>query len=384
MYRLTAMIAFVFLCTSSPSMASLIAATASPKHTSVNLGEGRTIKIRWVISTDSAHKEGAYSAQAELIDSVTGSIIKSITSPLDTQEGAGPLHFEETLTITADEIKKWRDLGYRELFLKRVFSTTTEPPSSSETKVSISIDPSNTTPNWVLHDLQLTFKPQRFNPMIRQNTPLHVQASVGYSGQGKLKGRWLIAKVGPESNAIVYSQLAQTQRLLNKTEETFILSPKLPTQNRGKYIVRFCITEDNVSHSIEQASIDKLCPKPQFNTALEYEIIASNHKIEDIPQEAKILSENTEFTWKPVKNTVVYELQIHKASREETITSPIFHNRLLIPGSTLTTQLSTEIISTLIPGQHYTWCVTAYDQHGELIQQSVPIPFVYKLKGQKK
>lgn len=384
MIRLTALVAFGFLCLSTPVMASLIAATASPKHTKVNPGEGRTIKIRWVISTDSAHKEGAYSAQAELTDSITGSVIKTITSPLDKQEGAGPLHFEETLTITADEIRKWRDLGYRELTLKRIFSTTTESPSNAETKISISIDPANATPSWVLHDLQLQFKPQRFKPVIRQNATLHVQARIGYSGQGKLQGRWLVAKINDNTDTLTYQQLAQTQRLLSKSKEMFILSPKLPTQQKGKYIARFCVIADSVSTGGEQAAIDTLCPKPEFIASLEYEVTPEHiETTTSEPQEPATLSEDMRISWKAVQHAVVYELRIYQTAITETATSSKFHNRMLISGHQTGTQLSSDIIATLSPGTQYNWSIAAYDQHGELIQQSAPVPFLYSSKQAK-
>ena len=83
------------LTLSSAAKAALIGASSAPKLARVPVEEGRTLQIRWIISTTSAHSTGAFSAQGVLKDAATSTVLKTQTTPFNQTEGAGPLHFED-------------------------------------------------------------------------------------------------------------------------------------------------------------------------------------------------------------------------------------------------------------------------------------------------
>jgi len=360
------------------SQAALIGATSAPKQARVPVEEGRTLQIHWVISTTSAHSTGAFSAQGTLKDAATSTVLKTLTTPFNKTEGAGPLYFDEPLTITAEEATEWLKLGYRQLEYTRQFSTGSERPTTSEAKVIIKLGNKNANASFsgletalAIHNLQLSYKPQRFRSQINAGLPLQAQLSVAYSGNGELKGSWQLAALDESNGKLQFKELAQVSKILRSGGRDWLLSPQLPTVTAGRYTLRFCQLQ-----TLNATSSENLCPNPQQSASIEYQVITEEASA---PPEAApaTLTATTQLNWKATEGAVVYELTLTQHSGQASITSAEYIGRLLIPGQTHRTTLSPQLLDRLLPGNSYEWQVKALDKHGDLIHQTPPARFVF-------
>ncbi|MEC8811595.1 MAG: hypothetical protein VXY23_09795 [Pseudomonadota bacterium] len=367
------------LTLSSAAKAALIGASSAPKLARVPVEEGRTLQIRWIISTTSAHSTGAFSAQGVLKDAATSTVLKTQTTPFNQTEGAGPLHFEEPLTITADEAKTWLELGYRTLEYNRQFSTGSERPSTVDARVSIRLsaqDSALATPHMnaplAVHNQELSFKPQRFRSQVSQGLPLQAQLTVTYSGQGQLKGSWQLATVNPDSGQLVYRELAQVSKDLQQGMKDWLLSPQLETSKPGLHVLRFCALE-----TLDKSeTAGNLCPNPQLSTTLQYEVI-ENQQNTPPPSTPATLSAGTQLSWPATADTIIYELVLRQENGKESLTSGDYVGRLLIAAPNTATALSPQLLDELKPGATYQWQVSALDRHGDLIRQTAPARFIF-------
>lgn len=367
----------------TPSMADLIGATSSPKRAEVTIEDGKSVQIRWVISTDPAHESGAFSPQGTLRDTATDTVLKTVNNPFDLNKGAGPIFFEESLTLTSEEAKKWYDMGHRKLEFERVFTTGSDLPSTSEAAVDITLTSKEEVAtkqleqeSLVAHSLQLTFKPLRFRQQVAQGLPLQAQLFVRFSGRGTLAGRWQLALVEPQG-ALTYKTLATVNKQISESSD-FLLSPKLPTQTLGRHLLRFCIDSPSAT-AMAMTGAETACPNPQLSSTLQYDVVENLVKDGDeaSPDEPANLTTNTQLRWPRVADTRVYELQIHQSTGSEKLASSDFVGRLLLSPDTNSTQLSADLINHLNPGATYTWQVNALDQHGDLILQTAPKEFIF-------
>lgn len=366
---------------SGPSWAVLMGATSAPKQAKVSVDDGRTIHIRWTISSSPAHSSGVYSAQATLKDSATDTVLKTIENPLNLAEGAGPFQFEETLTLSPDEVKQWYDLGYQKLVLKRAFTTDGNNSTSSEASLWLSVvnkqsngsvAPSN---NLVIHSVGLRFKPQRFKRQVIRNVPLQAQLEVLYSGQGKLNALWQIAELGNDDIPVAYKTLAQANKTLKHQQQGFLISPKLPTAKVGRYVLRLCANDHNlVTNSI--AATQNQCANPELSSNLQYEVVTANTEADENP-DIQTLAANAIFNWQPVEGVVVYELQLQQSNGKSTLESGQYLARMLLAYDKTSAPLTNDIVELMHPGTQYQWQVSALNQHGELIQQTAPLFFVF-------
>ncbi|MAR90415.1 MAG: hypothetical protein SV765_19075 [Pseudomonadota bacterium] len=363
-----------------PAQGALIGATSDPKVARVPVKEGRTLQIRWVISTTSAHDTGAFSAQGVLKDAATSTVLKTHATPFNKTEGAGPLRFEESLTITPEEAGEWLQLGYRELHYSRQFSTGSERPTTSQARVTILLQGEDTAEGgngsaipFALHHLELGFKPQRFRSQVARGLPLQAQLSVAYAGEGSLEGSWQLGSLDPESGQMRYRELAQVKKELKAGGRDWLLSPQLPTDTLGRHILRFCSL---TSLETSPVAMESLCNDPATSASLPYEVVESQPQPE--PESAPAtLTGDTRLSWPATPETVVYELVLHEHSGKEAVTSSQFVGRLLIPAQQQSTTLSPQLMERLKPGSHYQWQVQALDRHGELIRATAPASFVF-------
>lgn len=375
-------LSLVLLVTGNSGVAALIGASSSPKRAEVTAEEGRTLQVRWVISTDSAHENGAYSATGTLRDITTDTVLKTIDTPFNRKEGAGPIFFEETLTLSQEDARKWYDLGHHKLEYKRTFSTGTDGPTTTSAAVEILLASKNELATarpeqqeLVAHSLQLSFKPQRFRQQVAQGLPLQAQLFVRFTGRGSLEGRWQLALVEPQG-ALTYKTLASVKKQISDSSE-FLLSPKLPTQTLGRHLLRFCI-DSPTTPTLAPAS-ETSCPNPQLSSTLQYDVVESGLAQSQETQATEPFKLNAEsrLSWPAIRDTRVYELQIYKQNGKDMVSSSNFVGRLLLPSNTTATNLSPEMINHLTPGTEYTWQINALDQHGDLILQTAPRPFVF-------
>jgi len=364
---------------SGPAQASLLGASSAPKAVKLTVEEGRTLQIRWVVSTSTAHDKGAFSAQGVLKDSATSTVLKAQATPFNETSGAGPLYFEEALTITAAEAKEWLGLGYRKLDYIRQFSTGSEVPSTTEARVSIELVSKDTDLTavasipLVIHNLELGFKPQRFRSQISQGLPLQAQLTVHYSGQGQLTGSWQLGTVDPASGQLVFRDMGQVSKDLEQGLKAWLLSPELPTDKTGRHVLRFCSTE---ALGTGQAATESLCPNPQLSASLEYQVIENT--LDRVASQAPAtLTSSTQLSWPATGETVVYEVVLRQENGKENVTSSEFVGRLLVPAQNTSTTLSGPLLEHLKPGAVYQWQVNALDRHGDLIRQTPPARFVF-------
>lgn len=367
-----------------PAWANLMGATSAPKQATISVEDGRTIHIRWTISSSPAHSSGVFSAQATLKDSATDTLLKTIEHPLNRTDGAGPFQFEETLTLSPDEVKQWYNLGYNKLVFKRAFTTGTsgaEAASSAEASLWLTLFNKQSngnaarTNNLVVHGLNLRFKPQRFNQRVLQNLPLQAQLALAHSGEGTLNAMWQIAELSNEGNA-VFKDLASANKFLKHQQPGYLLSPKLPTSKPGRYVLRVCVNDHNTITNQVHAGQNQ-CANPETSANLQYEVVEALPPEPNSEPEITTLPASASFAWPATPGATVYELRLKQTTQKQMVHSSQFVARMLLPYDTQTTVLSSEIVEHMHPGTEYEWQVFALDHHGDVIHQTQPQYFVF-------
>ncbi len=367
------------------TQAKLLGATVTPKQTHADVSQGQSFMLHWVVSTTPDHSAGAFSAQGQVIDPVTGAVLLSVTQPLSRTEGTGPFPFDETLALTPTQLQEWQAKGISALSYQRSFSSATQGAVVITTDLMILLS-GNTDANTprapaaglFFHKLGLRFENARNRHSFPTSSSLRARADLRYSGTGLLQGEWQIARE-LEGGTPQFNTLASVRKQLPISQREYLVSPELPTSEPGQYRVRFCVVPQVITP--EQLTLDPQCPEPELTTELTYRVGAETsrniNQIELVTAHAITASPVTTFEWKPLTGTAVYQLQIFKFDDGSDVDGADFVLRLLTGGDNPQLHLTELAHQQLQSGQHYRWRIVAHDEDGLLIGSSEFAEFIY-------
>lgn len=382
------------LLPASLAFAAVSGVTVSPKQGTLDVAQGGSLTLKWVVSTSPAHAGGAFSAQGLLTDPVTGAILHTVATPFNRTEGSGPLHFDEVLALTPAQLQEWEAKGISAVSYQRAFGSSASDTGNKTAAASANLiitltgaaDP--TTPRTpaaglFIHKLNLRFANARNKKRFSPGSSLRAKLDLRYSGTGLLQGTWQIASEVGTGAKPVFTTLAQVRRQLKLAQREFLVSPELPTQEPGNYRLRFCVQPLIVVS--DQLHIDGQCPEPELMAEIDYRIDGKDAprttvEIELLTALSMTLTPQTPLKWNKLKGAVAYQVQIFKSGNddvEDAVDGAEFVVRMISSPDRTQLYLSELARQQLQPGQQYRWRVTAHDENALLIGTSEFAEFTY-------
>ncbi len=377
---------------SETALAQLTGASATPPRSKLVGSANNIVNVTWRVSTAPAHRSGVVSAFGNFVNPTTGEILQRVDTLFDAS-GAGPYVLRETRPIPADLVRTWINRGITRVVYERSFN---DPATGSSTSASVVLSLSSSSlralrdgapSELVVASLRLEFDSGNNAAIVNLDDDLRATLTVQYTGTGILRGRWQIAEPESSEGIPLYRTLEIVNRNLVSNQRSTLRSPKLPVGRGGRYLLRFCVT-NQVS---DLPSGDAQCPNAALVADGIYNVQGAEHlavaPIMGISPNRQNAGAGTPFSWRSLAGTKVYQLQVFSlapadaslpASRVESDgVEPRFITGMLLNGETTAAPLSELAQSKLVPGQRYLWRITAHDESGRLIGQSAEASFVY-------
>ncbi|HEU4529927.1 MAG TPA: hypothetical protein VFR59_02030 [Steroidobacteraceae bacterium] len=386
------------------AVADVVDANTQPPRAALVAGVDAFIPLTWQVTVDQAGDPGATSTVGLLVNATTGAqIAPPVVVTLSNLTGRGVLLFPEVLTIDGDQIATWLQQGIRRVGYRRTFTSPGSTPQSAQLLLTLSGSTLDSARDGTAAQLQITRMELAFESGNRieiadAGEQLTARLTVGYGGSGTLRGRWQIAEPGG-GNRPFFRTIALVRETLAPVQRAVIDSPLLPTQVRGRYVLRFCLEPTDAA--------DEECADSSSSVQTLYEIAAQGGaaEIRTLQPNGLAAGPGTPFRWSEVTGAITYQLQIFLPGTpapgalldgdvartatapgtddaDEVAASghdPQFVTGLLVPAGTSQTALSELVRSRLQPGQRYLWRVTAHDADGRLLASSRMVSFVYEI-----
>jgi hypothetical protein len=381
----------IVMLSGADALAAFTGVRATPRQAQLVGSGDNLISVTWRVSTTGDHTEGVSSPLADIVDPAGRDVLQQVDTTFDAA-GAGPFVFRELVRIDAATVRTWAERGITRAVLTRSFGDAAGNSVSgtvvlrlSRSRLQAARDAAPSALSIVA--LRLEFETGNDTAITTLDESLRATLTVQYTGSGVLHGRWQVA--GPESpdSMPVYRTLSIVNTNLTTSQRSTLRSPELPAGRSGRYLVRFCVTN--------QAEVDldgdAQCPSAELVSVASYFVQGGNGRsiatIRGLSPNRQAVSSATVFSWSSLNGAHVYQLQVFAlapaeaglpSSRvENDSVEPRFVTGMLLDSGTHETALSELVRSKLEEGQRYLWRVTAHDETGRMIGTSAEASFVY-------
>ena len=361
-----------------PIHAAITNVTPSPSSALVTLNQPASLTLNWSVAANlSGSTTATVSSTRGVFGTSTSVTLGTLPSTLSrTVTGSTTTSFTETILIPPDVIYRAHKLGFSNLVYQRTF---TDGAVARTSNVTLNITSASAS-SFSVSRLALYFDDGSQVRVLPPKEPLHVQADVGFVGTGLLQGIWEVA--GPASTAgnPAYRPLQTVHQYFVSGDKQILRGPDLPTDSTGIYLVRFRITE----------------PQPGFDTPVIRYFVSSGKPgamglppltlALNNPSHYALLSPDTKFSWRAIKNVRAYQLEMYAKSPESnlpelggdadtlaTIAAALSRppvTGIILPGGQTETALSTTTRRHLRSNGAYLWRVLAIDEDGAIVAVS--------------
>lgn len=380
---------FILACVDAG--AAITGARATPRQATLTGTGTSVVTINWRVNTTADHRDGVASATGAIISPTSREPLLDVRRNLF-QDGVGPYTLREVLTLDAETVRQWLDLGLNRVVFTRTFADAVG--GVAEASVVLRLNRSRlqatrdaTSGELNVTSLRLEFDSGNNTELAALDDKLRARLTVTHTGTGVLSGRWQIAEPESSIGVPLYRTLGLVNKNLTSSQRSVIPSPALPTNRSGKYLLRFCVT----TRSTEVSTGDVQCPNTELVAIAAYQVqgvaLDSVSRILDIAPDRESVSEADEFSWRPLADARVYQLQIFEPSAaaakpptsriDSASLEPKFVTGMVLPAATTRAPLSELVLSRLEPGSRYLWRVTALDAEGRLVGRSGEAHFIY-------
>ncbi|MGD2118638.1 MAG: hypothetical protein PVG66_09775 [Chromatiales bacterium] len=357
------MLSLLGLFASAHLQAAVTSATGASSTKVLYANRNNTVTVRWHVTT-TTDRRSLIATVPNTVPPVTLAGGITLTSDYTT----------ESFSISGTQVQTWLNAGYQTIIIRRNFiDGVGAPVGGINADVRLSLSSSSLTAireskEFVVQRLQLLFPNQASMTVVEPGERLQAQLNVSYSGQGVLEGVWQIAEPGSTEGLPNYRNLMQVHQNLTSSQFSRLLSPRLPTDKSGRYLLRFC----TIDRDLDQARVadNFSCPDAAGRVVVAYQVMAARtakaESIEIAPLQSKI-DAATEFQWSAVDGAVVYQLQIFQKTAQQ---DEVFISGMLLPQQSTHTKLSKLVLGKLIAGQQYLWRLNALNSNGQVVGQS--------------
>lgn len=265
------------------------------------------------------------------------------------------LSFNETLLLSAALSRRIADSPAGSVQIVRTFDDQQSPNTGA---VRVAAGQNNSVPLTVRR-IDLSFDSKTRTDVIHQGESLRAIVDISFRSSGVLRGEWRLidpsASLGQTGGRIL--QVVQKNLVSSGEGRTRIISPPLPSQMTGLYLLAFAVQQDSSSLDTPVLRYFVLDKKRESLTE-----IASIKTFS--PAGRTTLTADTLFSWQPIAQAHAYQVAIF--NKGDTV--PI--SGKLVTGQSTALTLSDFSRDWLLPGYEYSWRVRAFDQQGNLIAAS--------------
>ena len=216
--------------------------------------------------------------------------------------------------------------------------------------------------------LQLTFEDGTTTAVVGRKENLKAVADVNFPGPGLFRARWEVAQPPSTFGLPLFRTIGLVNELIPSGRSKKFVSPLLPTDTDGNYLVRFSVESSNLGQA------------PVLNYFVRSTSLHPNLTLLS-PLGGQISSPKTDFSWRPTESAFAYKLEIadypHGPDRliqdiAEGICTDVPESAkfgMFTTAAQTTTALS-KPIGALIESVAYCWRVIALSEKGEQVAVS--------------
>lgn len=280
------------------------------------------------------------------IATLAGTLSQSSTLP----NGASTtLNLSETLPISAALAREIANAPSGAVTLQRLFTDTQRssigvaglaPTLGNASEVAVS-------------RIELSFENSARTDVIYKGDPLRAVVDVTFRGNGLLRGEWRLvdptASLGSSRGRVL--QVVRQQLVSSGEGRQRILSPPLPTDVNGLYLLAFSVEDTTAGFEIP---------------ILRYFVIEGQGAAEPLemralsPTNGASLNDETVFAWQALRGADAYQIEIMDHGENEVITAK------LVPASETKLTLSALSFEDLTSGHGYDWRIRGFD-NGQVV-----------------
>lgn len=393
-HSLTSLIMLLCLL-SLQAQAALTNVRASSNKNLLIASSPNSVTINWQVAATANHTQGLDStAQAEVFDPAGNTLLLSLGGSFS-RAGSGPFTLSETLNFNGRQIQTWLADGIQRIVVRRSFQEQASTGASIFGEIAFSLANSplgmsrSGAGELTIQSLKLALsKAATTNAtttkatadsvnaiqIIEQHGVLQPTLDVFYAGTGLLAGRWQIAEPDSTQGKPLFRTLSIVHQALVKSQHTLIQGPLLPSNRAGRYLLRFCVTNQTAD---DQAPEDAACPNPALSVQAVYQVMPNDTPVSilDIhsPRQQQV-NNQSEFSWSATPRAAIYKLEV----LEKVTNQPQLVTGMLLPARHTRTQLSELMQSKLQDGASYAWQISAIDADGRVLAKSKLFQFSYQ------
>ncbi len=333
---------------SSGAYSAVTGVTSAPGKISVPAKGPASITVTWsVVDTGGVAGPVTITSASALLQ-VSGSTIATLGSSLSRtiSLAAGETRivtFSETYAISPALAQRLSREGAGTVTVRRVFT------DGAGTQIGVIPVSTSNTGALSIRRIELKFENDARTDIVKTGEVLRAIADVSFRSNGLLRGEWRLidptASLGGTSSGRRVMQVVRQQLVSSGEGRTRIVSPPLPTDMSGLYLVSFSVedTDGNISVPI-----------------LRYFVMDGNEK--DVPVNVDVLTpadrasfhDDMVFSWNPLAGAQAYQVEIFNADSHQLVAAKI------VPGQDLKLSLSTLSLEDIVSGQSYNWRVRAF------------------------
>ncbi|MTI08986.1 hypothetical protein [Curvivirga aplysinae] len=350
--------AFLFFA-QSQAFATVTNVSASPSVANVSVKGSSKITVTWTVTRffdvagGNVATENITSSNANLvINGTTVGTLGGTLSQSTTLAGNETRNFtiRETLTVSPTLAAQIVNAATGTVSISRNF-TDNRGGTSGSFNVAVGNAPAG---ELSLRRIELKFSNNSHTAVIRKDDQLRAVAKVNFRSSGLFRGEWRL--VDPSGslgggNGRLLKTIRQ-QFVSTGDGSTQIVSPPLPSDVNGLHRVILVIddTDDSVS-----------APELRY-FVLESVNNKASAKVEMIsPADQARISQDTVFSWKPIRGAEAYQLEILSVENNQRVSGK------LVPGKDIRMNLSSLSLDHLESGKRYHWYIRAFGKEGNVI-----------------
>lgn len=359
----------VVLTYSSIVSANVNSVVVSPTNSVVPMSQQHTLTLTWQVSRTELIATGTrlVSSPAAMLQ-VNGNNIGSVGGALSTSSTlvrgvSGTVTLSETISLSATQIKAIAASPAGQTKVIRTFTDTQSSLSSNMTLFAASANVGELE----VDRIDLSFNNQSRTDIVKQGETLGAVAEITFSSSGILRGEWRLidptTSYGSQSGRVL--QVIRQPLVSSGQGRSQIMSPQLPTQQTGLYLLAFYVEQDDqieipvlryfVIEDDVQEQINHLPPITTFS-----------------PAANALLDDDTQFSWAAVVDATAYQVELFSTQQQVPLTGK------LVPATQLELKLSMMSLDWLMPATQYFWQVKALSAQGQVLavspKQAIQLP----------
>lgn len=354
---------------SSLAQADINSVTASPSSVSIQANTGGSVNVTWQVNrteTDVArifHTRTVSSPSALL--QINGATIATLAGNLSTTSTLqGGISASETVSLSESyslNAALARQVARSAAGSVRLVRTFDDTPNMTPVSAAVSVFARGTaTGPLSVRRINLAFENNARTDVVYQGDSIHAIADVAFNSSGILKGEWRIvdptASLGAGGGRVL--RVVRQNLVSSGQGRTGIVSPALPTDTKGLYLVSFVVEDANTNFDMPILRYFVL-DKQEATMATAPASMATLS-----PAMGSALNQDTVFSWQAVQGALAYQIELFNPGQNTPITGKLV--------TAAQQQLSLQAFSFdwLQSGQPYDWRVRAFGVGGKLLAQS--------------